>query len=125
MLTFYHYARCNTCVKAKRYLTQKGYPLLEIDVTVQPPSAEVLKGFIRKSGRPYTDFLNRSGILYREMNMKDKLKRHSEGEIVNMLASEGRLIKRPIVTDGTRITVGFHEAEFKKMWPGGKSSGAP
>ena len=120
MLTFYHYSRCNTCVKAKKYLTEKGYPLQEIDLTVHPPSPEALKALIRKSGRPYTDFLNRSGLLYRERNMKEKLKRLSEGEIVSMLSSEGRLIKRPIVTDGSRVTVGFKEPEFKNVWPGGK-----
>ena len=118
MLTFYHYARCNTCVKAKKYLVSKGYSLKEIDITTSPPPTSELKTFIAKSGKPYTDFLNRSGTQYREKNMKEKVKRLSENEIVDMLASEGRLIKRPIVTDGTKVTVGFDESEFKRVWPG-------
>jgi arsenate reductase len=118
MLTFYHYARCGTCIKAKKYLTSKGYALQEIDITTAPPSAAELTRLIARSGRPYTDFLNRSGVQYREKNMKEKVKQLSEKEIVAMLASEGRLIKRPIVTDGTEVTVGFSEADFKKAWPG-------
>ena len=120
MLTFYHYARCNTCVKAKKYLTSNRYSLREIDITTDPPAADALARLIAKSGRPYTDFLNRSGVQYREKNMKEKVKQLSEKEIVKMLASEGRLIKRPIVTDGTKVTVGFNEEEFKRMWPKGK-----
>jgi arsenate reductase len=118
MLTFYHYARCNTCVRAKKYLAAKGYALKEIDITTSPPPEVELKRFISKSGRRYTDFLNRSGTQYREKNMKEKVKRLSEPEVIKMLSSEGRLIKRPIVTDGTKVTVGFDEAEFKKDWPG-------
>jgi arsenate reductase len=118
MLTIYHYARCNTCVKAKKYLVSKGYSLKEIDITTRPPAAGEIKSFIAKSGRSYTDFLNRSGTQYREKNMKEKVKRLGENEIVDMLASEGRLIKRPIVTDGSKVTVGFDESEFKRVWPG-------
>jgi arsenate reductase len=118
MLTFYHYARCNTCVKAKKYLASKGYTLKEIDITTCPPPAAELKAFIAKSERTYTAFLNRSGVQYREKNMKEKVKRLTEDEIVKMLASEGRLIKRPIVTDGSKVTVGFDESEFKRVWPG-------
>ena len=117
MLTFYHYSKCNTCVKAKKYLTSQGYSLKEIDITTAPPAAGELAKLIARSGRPFTDFLNRSGVQYRERNMKEKVKRLSESEIVKMLASEGRLIKRPIVTDGAKATVGFHEAEFKQAWP--------
>jgi|SRR5579863_1175598 len=117
MLTFYHYPRCATCVKAKKYLIAKGYALQEIDITAKPPSATLIRGFIEKAGRPYTDFLNRTGVQYREMNMKEKLKRLSEADTIKLLASEGRLIKRPIVTDGTRVTVGFNESEFQRLWP--------
>ena len=120
MLTFYHYAKCSTCVKAKKYLTSGGRTLKEIDITTAPPVAGALAKLIAKSGRPYTDFLNRSGVQYREKNMKEKVKQLSEGEVVKMLASEGRLIKRPIVTDGVKVTVGFNEADFKQAWPKGK-----
>jgi arsenate reductase len=116
MLTFYHYPRCQTCVKARRYLTGKGYALRDIDITLAPPSKAQLQKFIAQSGRPYTDFLNRSGEKYRELNMKQRLKRMSEDDVVALLAREGRLIKRPIVTDGTQVTVGFKSEEFEKVW---------
>jgi len=118
MLTFYHYAKCATCVKAKKYLTGRGYRLREIDVTTDPPSAAVLTQLIRKSGRPYTDFLNRSGEQYRALNMKEKVARLAEAEVIALLAQNGRLIKRPIITDGERVTVGFNVEKDARVWPG-------
>jgi len=116
MLTFYHYARCSTCINAKKYLTAHGHILAEIDITTNPPSAETLANLIEKSGRPYTDFLNRSGIQYREQNIKEKLQHLSTEQIIKLMASDGRLIKRPIVTDGKKVTVGFKEEDFDQHW---------
>jgi len=116
MLKFYHYAKCQTCVKAKRFLTGKKYLLKEIDITSFPPNALELKDLIKKSGQPYTAFLNRSGIQYREKNMKEKIKKLTEDEIIEILSKDGRLIKRPIVTDGKKVTVGFKEEEFESKW---------
>lgn len=116
MLTVFGYPKCSTCVNAKKFLSKIGLKMDEIDITVSPPSAEELRGLIGKSGRPYTDFLNRSGVQYRALNMKEKVKTLPEGEVVNLLASEGLLIKRPIVTDGKRVTVGFSPEEFSKVW---------
>lgn len=117
MLTVYHYPRCQTCVKARRYLVDRGYTLREIDITLAPPSAARLKALIAQSGRSYTDFLNRSGEQYRQLDMKERLKRMSEDEVVALLARVGKLIKRPIVTDGARVTVGYKPEEFGKIWP--------
>jgi arsenate reductase len=116
MLTFYGYAKCSTCVNAKKFLATLGHKIKEVDITTSPPSANALRGLIAKSGRPYTDFLNRSGLQYRALEMKEKVKTLPEETIVKFLASEGRLIKRPIVTDGTRVTVGFSPEVFKKTW---------
>ncbi len=116
-LAFFHYARCSTCVKAKQRLIEQGYTLDETDITTHPPSASLLADFIQKSGRPYTDFLNRSGTAYREENMKEKVARLSEQDVIRMLSENGRLIKRPIVTDGKKVTVGFSAAEFSLIWP--------
>ena len=116
MLKIYHYSKCQTCVKAKKFLTHRRHPLEEIDITTSPPSFSDLKTLIQKSGRPYTDFLNRSGVQYREKNMKEWVKTLSENEVIKMLSEEGRLIKRPIVTDGKKVTVGFNPEEFKKTW---------
>jgi Spx/MgsR family transcriptional regulator len=116
MLTVFGYPKCSTCVQARKHLAKLGHQMNEIDITLSPPSAKELRGLIEKSGRPYTDFLNRSGVQYRALNMKEKVKTLSEGEVVKLLASEGRLIKRPIVTDGTRVTVGFSPEEFSTIW---------
>ena len=115
-MTFYGYAKCSTCSNAKKVLAKLGHSIAEIDITSEPPSLTELRSLIKKSGRPYTDFLNRSGILYRERDMKEKVKTLPEEAIVAMLASEGRLLKRPIVTDGKRVTVGFSPEEFGKVW---------
>jgi len=116
MLTFFGYPKCSTCVNAKKLLEKLGRKMNEIDITTSPPSVKALRGLIDKSGRPYTDFLNRSGVQYRALNMKEKVKTLPENAIIKLLASEGRLIKRPIVTDGTRVTVGFSPEEFSAIW---------
>ena len=116
VLTFYHYAKCQTCVKARRFLEANRHALNAIDITTSPPSAEELANLIQKSGLGLPDFLNRSGIQYREKNMKELVKKLSRQEILKILSGDGRLIKRPIVTDGKRVTVGFQEETFKKVW---------
>ena len=99
-----------------KFLETAGYSIQEIDITTSPPLFDELVALIQKSRRPYTDFLNRSGILYRERKMAEKVKTRPQQEILSDLASEGRLIKRPIVTDGKRVTVGFSLEEFKQVW---------
>ena len=116
MLTFFGYSKCSTCINARKFLTKLGHKTNEIDITTSPPTAKELRGLIDKSGRPYTDFLNRSGVQYRALNMKEKVKMFPEEAVIKLLASEGRLIKRPIVTDGARVTVGFSPEEFSKSW---------
>jgi len=116
MLKFYGYNKCDTCRRAKKWLESKGHKLEEIDITSQPPSLEALRKCIVQSGRPLKDFLNRSGQQYRALNMKEKVKSLSEAELLKLLAQEGRLLKRPLVTDGKRTSVGFDESEFKSLW---------
>lgn len=74
MLTFFGYPNCSTRVNARKFLAKLGQKMNEIDITTSPPSAKELGGLIEKSGRPYTDFLNRSGVQYRALNMKEKVK---------------------------------------------------
>lgn len=116
MLTFYHYKRCGTCVKARKFLISRGHTLKEIDITTTPPSARALASLIKKSGRPYTAFLNRSGLQYREQNIKEEVKSLTEKQLISLIASDGRLIKRPIVTDGKNVTVGFKDGEYDEVW---------
>jgi len=116
MLKFYWYAKCDTCRRAKKWLEAKGKKFEAIDITLDPPSLADLKDYFKKSGKELKDFLNRSGVQYRELNMKEKVKSLTPEKILEMLAKEGRLIKRPIVSDGKKATVGFDEAEFSRTW---------
>lgn len=116
MLKFYQYSKCDSCRRAKKWLESKNKKFEEIDITLHPPGFSDLKGFLQKSALPLKNFLNRSGIQYRELNMKEKVKILSEDEILKMLAAEGRLIKRPILTDGKKVTVGFDEKLFEECW---------
>ena len=116
MLKFYGYNKCDTCRRAKKWLEAKGQKLEDIDITIDPPSLKDLTAYFKKSGRDLKDFLNKSGEQYRALNMKEKVKTLGEEQILAMLSKNGRLLKRPIVTDGKKVTVGFDESEFKKNW---------
>ncbi|HYK73980.1 MAG TPA: arsenate reductase family protein [Pseudoneobacillus sp.] len=115
-LTFYWYPKCGTCRNAKKWLDEKGLSFKEVHIVEAPPTKEELKDLFEKSGLDLKKFFNVSGQKYRELGLKDKLKTASENEMLELLASDGMLIKRPIVTDGKKVTVGFKEEEFTKNW---------
>jgi arsenate reductase len=116
MLKFYWYSKCETCRRAKRWLEAKGKKFEEIDITLAPPSLAELKDYLKKSGKDLKEFLNKSGQQYRALNMKEKVKSLAPEQILEMLSKEGKLIKRPIVADGKRVTVGFDEKAFASAW---------
>ena len=87
-----------------------------VNVFETPPAKEELRELWQRSGLPLKKFLNTSGEVYKEMNLKDKLPHMSEDDILELLAANGRLIKRPIITDGARVTVGYKEAEYAEVW---------
>jgi len=87
-----------------------------IDVTVKPPSKAALKKIIAQTGEPVKKFFNTAGVAFKEMNLKDKIKTMKDAEMIELLASNGLLIKRPLVTDGEKSTVGYKEDLFKKAW---------
>lgn len=115
-LTIYLYPKCGTCRNAKKWLEANGVAFEEIHIVDNPPSKAELKSLYEKSGLELKKFLNTSGQKYRELGMKDKLKVASEDEIIELLSSEGMLLKRPIVTDGKNVTVGFKEELFEQTW---------
>ncbi|WP_251550032.1 arsenate reductase family protein [Neobacillus muris] len=115
-LTFYWYPKCSTCRNAKKWLEGHQLPFEAIHIVENPPSRDELKKLYQKSGLELKKFFNTSGLKYRELGIKDKLKTASEDELLDLLASDGMLIKRPIVTDGNRVTVGFKEEDFEKVW---------
>ncbi len=114
--TAYIYPKCSTCRDAMKSLEAKGVHPERIDLFVTPPSKEELRRLWELSGLPLKKFLNTSGEVYKEMNLKDRIPKMSEDEVLALMASNGRLIKRPIVTDGERITVGFKEEQYKEIW---------
>ncbi|MFJ5713784.1 arsenate reductase family protein [Neobacillus sp. NPDC093127] len=115
-LTFYWYPKCGTCRNAKKWLDAHHLSYEEVHIVENPPSRTELQGLLQKSGLELKKFFNTSGLKYRELGLKDKMKSASEDELLNILASDGMLIKRPILTDGEHVTVGFKEEEYEKMW---------
>jgi len=115
-LTFYWYPKCGTCKKAKKWLDEQGITYHPVDITENPPNKEELLDFMEKSELPPKKFFNTSGKKYREQNIKDKIKDASAEEMAEILASDGMLIKRPITTDGDKVTVGFKEDTFQETW---------
>lgn len=119
MLKVYHYPRCGTSRKALKWLDEHGIQYDIVHIVDQPPSWHELKEYVEKSGLPVKKFFNTSGKKYRELGMKDKLKEATDDDMLEWLASEGMLIKRPIITDGEKVTVGFKEETFEETWKQG------
>ena len=118
MIKFYGYKKCGTCRKAEQALASYGCEYKFIDVTEQPPSASAIKKIAQQAEVELKKMFNTSGVQYRELKIKDQLPTLTDNQIAAMLAGNGRLIKRPLVTDGTRATVGFKEEVFKSIWQG-------
>ena len=115
-VTMYGYRACSTCRKAAAYLQRREIAFDEIDITTSPPPRSLLQALVTSGACQMTDLLNRSGELYRVLNMKERLKTLRDAEVLDLLAAHGRLIKRPIITDGTRSTVGFDERRMRAVW---------
>lgn len=116
MLDFYCYPKCSTCRKAKKWLDQNQVSYKDIDIVKQTPTAEQLATMIQTSELPIKRFFNTSGQKYRELQLKDKLAEMTDEEKVNLLASDGMLIKRPLAFDGKKVTLGFKEDQFEQSW---------
>jgi arsenate reductase len=115
-LQLYGYTKCDTCRDAIKSLRAKGHESKMIELFETPPSIEQLKGWIESSRLPVQRFFNISGEVYREMKLKDKLPSMSYEDQLALLASNGRLIKRPIAFDKDKVTVGYKEAEYAEVW---------
>ena len=116
MLKLYGYKKCGTCRKAEKYLIQQNIDYSYVDITTNPPSMEQLQEIVVQAKKPLKKFFNTSGVVYREMQLKDKLKQLSESEMLILLAANGKLIKRPLLTDGKQSSVGYNEDEFQALW---------
>ncbi|MEJ2743992.1 MAG: ArsC/Spx/MgsR family protein, partial [Gammaproteobacteria bacterium] len=102
--------------KAQKILEERGIAYTYRDITTQAPRANQLKKMAQQADLPLKKCLNTSGVQYRELNLKDTVPTLSDTALAELMASNGRLIKRPLVTDGTRSTVGFHEDNFIETW---------
>lgn len=111
-MLFIHYPKCTTCQKAKKWLDGNGITYTERHIVENNPSYEELKEWHAKSGLPLKKLFNTSGLMYKEMQLKDKLPAMSEDSRLKLLASNGMLVKRPLVMDGETVLVGFKEAQW-------------
>lgn len=112
---FVCYPKCSTCKKAKAWLDQNNIVYDERNIKTENPNETELTEWIEKSNYPITKFFNTSGILYRELNMKEKVKTLPEEELIKILASDGMLVKRPILIGDDKVLVGFKEEEWEKI----------
>ena len=113
IMLFVCYPKCTTCQKAKKWLEANGIAFTERNIKENNPAKEELKAWREKSGLPLKKFFNTSGLLYKELALKEKLPAMSEDEQYNLLASDGMLVKRPLLIGDGTVLVGFNEDEWK------------
>ena len=111
-MLFVEYPKCTTCQKAKKFLTDNGVKFTARHIKEDNPSYDELKVWYEKSGLPLKKFFNTSGLLYKSMDLKNKLPQMSEDEQLKLLSTDGMLVKRPILITDTKILVGFRENEW-------------
>ena len=114
MVLFVEYPKCTTCKRAKSWLDSHGIEYTDRHIKEENPTAEELKEWHEKSGLPLKKFFNTSGMLYREMELKDKLPSMSEEEQYALLATDGMLVKRPVIVTDSGVLVGFREKEWEE-----------
>ena len=114
-MVYIQYPPCSTCKKAKAWLDDHGLAYENRHIKEQNPTYEELKDWQEKSGLPLKRFCNTSGLLYKSLNLKERLPEMSEEEQLRLLASDGMLVKRPILVADDRILVGFRESEWETM----------
>ena len=112
-MTFICYERCGTCRKAKAWLEEKGVSYDLRPIKEENPTAEELRTWIAASGLSVRKFFNTSGLLYKELQLKDKLPGMTGEEMIALLASDGMLVKRPLLVGDDFVLVGFKEAEWE------------
>ena len=118
MLTFICYPKCTTCQKARKWLDENQIAYELRDIKTDNPSAEELAAWHKASGLPLKKFFNTSGLLYKSMQLKDKLPGMTEDEMLKLLATDGMLVKRPLLVGDEIVLVGFKETEWKESLKG-------
>ena len=114
MITFYWYPKCSTCRNAKRWLEEHEIPFEAIDMVTTPPQPDQLLAWIQSSEAPLTRFFNTRGMKYREVQLKEKVPTMTAQDAADVLATDGMLIKRPLLVSGDRFLInGFKENEYE------------
>ena len=113
-MLFIQYPKCSTCQKAKKWLDENGVAYTDRHIKEDNPSYEELKAWYEKSGLPLKKFFNTSGMIYRDMQLKDKLPTMSEDEQLELLASDGMLVKRPLIIRENLVMTGFKVKEWEE-----------
>ena len=111
---FLEYPKCTTCKKAKKWLEEKGVDFIDRHIKEENPSKEELMAWHEKSGYPLKKFFNTSGMIYRDLGLKDKIPTMTEDEQYELLASDGMIVKRPLIIGEDFVLVGFKEAEWEE-----------
>jgi arsenate reductase len=110
---FVQYSKCGTCQKAAKWLKANQIEVGARDIIGDNPTRGELKEWITQSGAPIQKFFNTSGVVYKELNLKDRVKTATTDELLDLLSSNGKLVKRPILVDGSTVLVGFKEEEWQ------------
>ena len=113
---FIEYPKCSTCKKAKKWLEENNIEFTSRNIVTQTPTAQELNEWIKNSGQDIKKWFNTSGLKYKELNLKEKLSTMSNEEKVQLLASDGMLIKRPLLISDKGILIGFKEEMWKKIF---------
>lgn len=114
MITYICYERCTTCKKAQKWLDANGIKYKIRPIKEENPTAKELASWIKKSGKDARKFFNTSGILYREMGISTRVKEMTDREMIDLLATDGMLVKRPLLITEKDVLVGFKEAEWEE-----------
>ncbi len=115
MNLFICYSKCSTCQKARKFLENHQIMFKERDIKNDNPTSEELKEWIEKSNLPVQKFFNTSGLIYKELHLKEKLPNMTDEEKIDMLSSNGMLVKRPILVTENKVFVGFKEREYEEL----------
>ncbi len=114
---FLCYPKCGTCNKAKKWLAANGIDVDIRDITIENPTVDELSEWIKCSGVPVAKFFNTSGVKYRELGVKGIIKSATDEELIALLASDGKLVKRPLlITDDKRVLVGYNETAYQQLF---------
>jgi arsenate reductase len=114
MLKFICYPKCTTCQKAKKWLDDNKIEYELRDIKLEKPTFEELTEWYKKSGLPLKKFFNTSGLLYKSLDLKNKLPNMTEDEMLQLLATDGMLVKRPLLISDNFVLVGFKESEWNE-----------